>query len=113
MKQLEWTMLLDEQFWILKEHFNKWPLRSYPLFGEDAEKFKVRANFSSNNLGTVLEQVQGEQKCFIGAIDEKRQQGKRIIHLQMENWLQLFMPSVSGNISYAISPFYYLRITKL
>ena len=77
MKQLEWTESMDEQFRILKEHFGKRPLRSYPLYGEDSEKFEVRTAFSSQNLGAVLEQVQDGQKGFIAAIGRKMTKGEK------------------------------------
>ena len=66
---------MDEQFQIIKGHFNKQPLRSYPPFGEETAKFKVRTDFSMNNLGPVLEQVQDGQKQFIAAIGQKTTAG--------------------------------------
>ena len=54
-KQIKWTEAMDEQFRTLKEQFGKWSLRFYPLYGGKAGKFKVRTDFSSQNLGTVLE----------------------------------------------------------
>ena len=78
MKQLEWTESMDEQFRILKEHFGKWPLRSYPLYGEDSEKFEMRTDFSPQSLGAVLQQVRDGQKHFIAAIGRKTTKGEKI-----------------------------------
>ena len=62
---------MDEQFRTLKEHFDKCPLRSYPLYGGDAGPFEGKMDFSAQNLGAILEQVQGGQQRFLAAIGRK------------------------------------------
>ena len=61
-KALEWTEKMDEQFRTLKGHFDKRPLRSYPLYGGDTGSFEVKTDFSAQNLDSILEQVQGRQR---------------------------------------------------
>ena len=75
-KELEWTEEMEANFLTLKECFNRRPIRAYPRFDEDAEKFQVRVDFSAKNLGAVLEQVQDGQKRFIAAIGRKTTAGE-------------------------------------
>ena len=61
---------MQEKFEILKSKFKEAPIRAYPIYNSP-EKFILTTDFSKDNLGAVLSQVQNGQEKMIAAIGRK------------------------------------------
>ena len=68
---LKWTTTMDEKFNELKKRFKEQPIRAYPDYGNEAEPFQLSVDFSCQNLGAVLTQVQGGKERLIGVAGRK------------------------------------------
>ena len=69
-EKLEWTEVMQEKFEKLKEYFKKNPIRSYPRY-DLPDKFILTTDFSQDNLGAILSQVQEGQERMITATGRK------------------------------------------
>ena len=69
-KELNWTSEMQENFETLKEEFGRKPVRAYPRYDLDSP-FLVATDYSAQNLGAVLSQVQDGKERFIAAAGRK------------------------------------------
>ena len=68
--KFEWTPVMDEKFRQLKECFRTAPIRAFPRYDLDTP-FEVSVDFSKDNLGAILTQVQDGQERLISAHGRK------------------------------------------
>ena len=65
-KKLDWTTVMAEKFGELKLKFSAKPIRAYPRYDLESP-FEVSIDFSAENLGAVLSQVQeGQERMIAG-----------------------------------------------
>ena len=69
-KKLDWTTVMQEKFGELKLKFSAKPIRAYPRYDLDSP-FQVTVDFSTENLGAVLSQVQEGQERMIAVEGRK------------------------------------------
>lgn len=69
-KKLEWTSAMEEKFRILKGKFKCKPIRSYPRY-DLAELFELTTDFSAENLGAILSQIQEGKERMIATAGRK------------------------------------------
>ena len=69
-EKLEWTEVMQDKFQKLKECFRQNSIRSYPHYDLE-DKFILTTDYSKENLGTILSQVQGGKERMISAIGRK------------------------------------------
>ena len=79
-KQFEWTDVMEEKFKKIKEKFAEQPVRAYPDYLDDAEPFQLSVDFSCENLGAVLTQVQNGEEKLIGVAGRKTTPYERNYH---------------------------------
>ena len=68
--KLTWTAVMDRKFKELKEEFSKRPIRAYPNY-DGKEPFQLAVDFSAENLGAVLSQVQEDKERMIATAGRK------------------------------------------
>ena len=69
-KKLEWTAIMEEKFRVLKGKFKSKPIRSYPRYDLE-ELFELTTDFSAENLGAILSQIQGGKERMIATAGRK------------------------------------------
>ena len=68
--KLVWTETMEKNLKILKEKFNKYPIRSTPKF-DNGKPFILTTDFSSKAISAILSQEQQHQERFIAATGRK------------------------------------------
>ena len=69
-EKLDWTEVMQKKFEALKECFKKKPIRSYPRY-DLPDKFILTTDYSKDNLGAILSQVQEGEEKMISATGRK------------------------------------------
>ena len=75
-----WTDTMNKKFEQLKKKFAERPIRAFPDYSDDAEPFTLSVDFSAENLGAVLTQVQEGQERLIGVAGRKTTPYERNYH---------------------------------
>ena len=70
-KTFEWTDTMEQKFRQLKEKFASAPIRAYPRYGPEEEKFQLALDFSGDNVAAILSQVQDGEERLIAAKGRK------------------------------------------
>ena len=65
-EKLDWTEVMQRKFELLKDCFRKKPIRAYPRY-DLPDKFILTTDYSKDNLGAILSQVQEGQERLISA----------------------------------------------
>ena len=68
-KSLEWSDEMEEKFRQLKQKFSEIPFRGYPEY--EGDMFELTTDYSSQNLGAILSQMQGGKSRMIGCAGRK------------------------------------------
>ena len=79
-EKFEWTPTMDRKFTELKKKFAEKPIRAYPDYEEKAEPFQLHVDFSCENVGAVLSQVQDGQERLIGVAGRKTTRYEKNYH---------------------------------
>ena len=79
-EKFEWTPTMDRKFTELKKRFAERPIRAYPDYEEKAEPFQLHVDFSCENVGAVLSQVQDGQERLIRVAGRKTTRYKKNYH---------------------------------
>ena len=79
-KQFEWTPEMEDKFKKLKAKFAEQPVRAYPDYSDNSEPFQLSVDFSCENLGAVLTQVQDGEERLIGVAGRKTTPYERNYH---------------------------------
>ena len=78
-EKFEWTEEMNKKFLLLKEKFREAPIRAFPRYDSN-EPFQLAVDFSKDNLGAVLTQVQDGKERLIGAHGRKTTPYERNYH---------------------------------
>ena len=70
-RTLVWTDALEKDFQELKQCFNKYPVRSHPMFGPDAGPFILTTDYSKKCVSAILSQMQNGEEKFLGCRGRK------------------------------------------
>ena len=69
-EKLEWTAIMQEKFEKLKDAFKRNPIRSYWRYDLE-DKFILTTDYSKENLGAILSQMQEGKERMIAATGRK------------------------------------------
>ena len=78
-EKFEWTPVMDEKFKRLKTLFDESPIRAFPRY-DIKNPFELSVDFSKENLGAVLSQVQDGQERLISCAGRKTTPYERNYH---------------------------------